>query len=62
MIQRNRGGDLVAECDQCGDSTEEEIVAVNDWHEFIVEMKTAGWRISRDADDEWQHDCPSCKE
>ncbi len=62
MIQRNRAGDLVCECDECGDSTEAEIVAVKDWHEFIREIKSAGWKVSKDVDDEWRHDCPSCKE
>ncbi len=53
MIRRE-GGDLVAECDECGETREAE---TDDFHDFVEELKDAGWRI-RKEDGEWKHRCP----
>ena len=61
-IARNASRDLVAECSDCGVTTETEIVAVKDWSEFMREIKDLGWRIRKDPNDadEWLHHCPDC--
>lgn len=58
MIRRERG-ELIAECDNCGESSDCYFRGGDDWHEFIAELKEKGWRIRKD-DDEWKHYCPDC--
>lgn len=55
------GGELTAECDDCGDSVtaEDAGVADNDFGEFVDALKSDGWRISQNGDT-WTHTYPDC--
>lgn len=57
MIRRDKG-ELVAECDDCG---EEFPGGVSEFNDFIQSLKDAGWRIRKDGDD-WVHICTCCSE
>lgn len=56
-------GELTAECDDCGTSTDGLIAGVSDWHEFVRELKDIDWRVSKDDESgEYRHVCPDCNE
>lgn len=57
MIRKVKG-ELVAECNECGD---EFPGGVLEWFPFINDMKENGWKITKDGD-EWIHLCPDCQE
>jgi hypothetical protein len=59
MSIRNENDEFVAVC-ECG----EEIAG---WCEegfraFILNIKDAGWKISKNENGEWVHTCPECQE
>lgn len=56
MIQKQFGV-FVANCDECTEYLETEC---EDFLDAIQYMKDEDWRISKNADDEWVHFCPSC--
>lgn len=61
MIRRERG-ELIADCDECGESTEG-VVGLSggfrDFGLFVAEIKANGWRNRKD-DGEWMNLCPDC--
>jgi hypothetical protein len=60
MIERNRDFDnFEVSCDTCSNAT---IVDTDDWDEMIKHIKGEGWRVSKDDDGDWCHDCPACAE
>ncbi len=58
MIHKDRHGELLAECNECG--CEEAGGVTDDFRAFVDELKAMGWLI-RKEDDEWQHICPDCR-
>ena len=58
MIQKSHG-ELVVTCNECGHRGFGG--TVEDFHEFLDELKAAGWRIKNNGG-EWEHFCPDCAE
>ena len=58
MITRVDDFEFEVSCTNCG--TEEIIDTAGNWGEMIRELKSLGWKVQKDADDEWAHYCPSC--
>ena len=56
-MTRREKGELLAECDGCG---EEFPGGVLEWQDFIDDLKANGWRIHKEGE-EWQHHCPECR-
>ena len=54
---RKSDGELVCECDDCG---QEEYGGTLEFSAFIEDLREKGWR-ARKVEDEWQHDCPTCQ-
>lgn len=51
-------GDMVFECDKCGEVYE---AAESDFHVAWDEAKREGWRAFKNEEsDEWCHSCPDC--
>jgi hypothetical protein len=59
VIYRERG-DLVAECEECGETTEGDIRGERVFLAFVAELKDRGWKI-RNEDGDWLHYCPDCE-
>lgn len=57
MIRRDHG-ELACECNECGE--EYYGGTLDDFREFVEELKSAGWLIRKDGD-EWQHICDECR-
>ena len=55
MIDR-QGGDIVFECDECGESLESE---TSDFNSAWNLAKRDGWRAKK-IGTEWCHECPNC--
>ena len=58
MIRKVKG-EYVCECDACGE--EAYGGTLEDFREFVEEIKAQGWR-ARKEDDSWLHRCPDCAE
>jgi hypothetical protein len=56
---RNEKGELVCECDECGQ--EECGGTEDDFRKFVQSLEDGGWKIRKDGDT-WEHFCPDCKE
>ena len=56
MIDR-QNGDLVFECDSCGEVLQTE---TSDFNSAWNQAKRDGWR-ARKVGTEWAHECPNCK-
>lgn len=56
MIQREDGL-LIFFCDECPETIETD---TDDFRDALDTIKTDGWRVTKDADDEWIHLCPEC--
>lgn len=66
MIRRDRG-DLVAECDECGDTSEGTVDGERDFLAFVAAIKQYGWRIRKvdeagNTGEAYEHLCPGCAE
>ena len=57
MIRKEKG-EFIAECEECG--TEHAGGVIDQWSEFIADLKENGWKIAKDQD-EWTHTCPDCQ-
>jgi Fe2+ or Zn2+ uptake regulation protein len=55
MIDR-QNGDIVFECDECGEVFES---ATSDFNSAWNQAKRDGWRV-RKIGTEWVHECPNC--
>lgn len=55
MIHRD-GGELVAECNDCGT---EFAGGALEWSEFIADLKENGWKFHKEGE-EWEHFCSEC--
>ena len=55
MIDR-QNGDLVFECDTCGEVLES---ATSDFNSAWNQAKRDGWRVKK-IGTEWVHECPKC--
>jgi hypothetical protein len=60
MIERTTFGFDVT-CDEL-ECNYDESVDTDDFMSVIQHMKDNDWRIYQDADGEWMHECPACKE
>ena len=45
------------DCDECGKELKLSCIGFNDG---IVQMKKAGWLLTKNSDCEWEHYCPDC--
>jgi hypothetical protein len=52
-------GEKIAECNECGATSEGVIEGVSDFHEFVRLLKDNGWVVRKDEDGEWVHFCSS---
>ena len=59
MIRRERLGELVCECEDCGAEYRGGIT--EEFRDFIGELRDAGWKIAKDEDGEFVHCCPECR-
>lgn len=62
MTINRYGGDLTAECDDCGDTLSASELGMDDpesFEEFKDALKEDGWIIKR-VGDSWAHTCPDC--
>lgn len=50
-------GELTFVCDECG---EEHHTQTANFHEAVRLIKSEGWRVSKDKDDDWTHTCADC--
>lgn len=57
MIKTDRRGEHVATCDECGG---EEAGGTREFREFVSDLKDMGWKIRKDEDGNWTHECPDC--
>jgi hypothetical protein len=55
MIDR-QNGDLVFECDTCGETFESE---TSDFNSAWNQAKRDGWRVKK-IGTQWVHSCPNC--
>jgi hypothetical protein len=58
MIRREHG-ECVAECDECGATTEGVIEGIDSLPAFVAEIKGQGWVVRQDDDGDWVHYCGS---
>ena len=60
MIERNKPfDDFDVFCDEKGCDVSENYDVDGNWEELISQMKSDGWRISK-QNGEWFHTCPDC--
>lgn len=58
MIHRENG-EFICECSECG--MEEFGGTLDDFREFVQQLKDTDWRIRKDDESgEWLHICPDC--
>lgn len=57
MSIRKERGEFVVECCECG--MEEFGGTIDDFKEFVQQLKDTAWQIRKDGD-EWIHTCPDC--
>jgi hypothetical protein len=57
MIHKNRSGEFVAECTECGSEAYGGVE--EDFRAFVAELKRQGWKITKNGD-EWEHHCEAC--
>jgi hypothetical protein len=50
-------GDIVFECDGCGDCLE---TGTDDWEEALSRFREEDWRAFK-VGEEWEHHCPDCR-
>lgn len=56
-LHRNRGGEVVFECDGCDDTLEP---GTDDFGQARDELKAEHWQTRKDGE-AWNHYCPACK-
>jgi hypothetical protein len=51
-------GQIVFECDACGDTHES---GTTDFHDAYADAKDAGWVSFKNDEGDWEHRCEACK-
>lgn len=57
-----RADDCEFEITCTGCDVVENIDSDGDWSRMLRELRDLGWKVEKDADEEWCHWCPECKQ
>jgi hypothetical protein len=53
-------GEYKCVCDDCGYEMPSD--GMDDFEDFVEEVKAEGWRMYKDKGNDWVHICPTCAE